>query len=126
MPSDSSSEFTTTVLYDGDCGFCQACVDWTIPRLRNPAPRFTPIGSPEGQVLLEARNVPFGIDSVVLLTGEAILTKSDAVFALLARCGFPWNLARWFRWIPRPVRDGIYDLVAQNRNRFSKRGCRIG
>lgn len=125
MPSESSSEFTTTVLYDGDCGFCQACVDWTIPRLGEPRPRFVPLATPQGQALLEARNVPSGIDSVVLLEADAILTKSDAALALLARCGFPWSLARWLGWIPRPLRDGIYDLVTKNRNRFSKRGCRV-
>lgn len=76
--------------------------------------------------MLEALNIPSGVDSVVVSTGGEVLTKSDAVFALLARCGFPWSLARWSGWIPRPLRDGIYDLVARNRDRFSKRGCRIG
>lgn len=126
MQPDASSGSAATVLYDADCGFCQACVDWTIPRLREPRPRFAPLDSPEGRSWLEARNIPAGIDSVVLLTGGKVLTKSDAAFALLAGCGFPWSLARWLGWIPRPLRDGLYDLVARNRNRFSKRGCRIG
>jgi predicted DCC family thiol-disulfide oxidoreductase YuxK len=114
------------ILYDADCGFCQACADWTTHLLRDPRPAFLPLDSPEGRSLLASRNVPSGIGSVVAIQTDSVLTKSDAAFALLARCRFPWNLGRFGRATPRRWRDGLYDLVARNRHRFSKRECRVG
>jgi predicted DCC family thiol-disulfide oxidoreductase YuxK len=124
MATYASSD-PVTVLYDADCGFCQACMDWTRRWARSPRPVFLPLDSPEGRAFFEARNVPSGIDSVIVLETDSVLTKSDAVFALLARCRLPWKLARFGRWIPRRMRDRLYDLVARHRHRFSKR-CRIG
>ena len=123
MQPDASSGSAATVLYDADCGFCQACVDWTTPRLREPRPRFAPLDSPEGRSWLEARNVPAGTDGVVMVQAVATLTRSDAVLALLGRCRFPWSLAGHLIRIPRPLRDGLYDLVARNRHRLTDRSC---
>lgn len=113
------------MLYDADCGFCQACVDWLTPRLHAPRPVFHPLDSPEGRELL----APFGavaeIDSIVRIEAGIRLTKSDAVIALLSDCSFPWNLARLGRLLPRRPRDGLYDLVARNRHRFRGKRCRV-
>jgi predicted DCC family thiol-disulfide oxidoreductase YuxK len=29
-----------------------------------------------------------------------------------------WRWARGLRWVPRPLRDGVYDVVARNRYRW--------
>lgn len=125
MPSDPVPDIAT-ILYDADCGFCQACVDWLAPRMHAPHPVFHPLDSPEGREL----RAPFGavaeVDSILRIEAGALLTKSDAVIALLSDCSFPWNLARLGRLAPRRLRDSLYDLVARNRHRFSKRRCRIG
>jgi predicted DCC family thiol-disulfide oxidoreductase YuxK len=121
MPTNELPK-SVTVLFDADCGFCQACVDWLTPRLRVPRPVFVPLDSTEGRALVGRGSRQ---DSVVRVEAGNCLTKSDAVVALLADCSFPWNLARVGRWIPRRWRDGLYDLAARNRHRLPGSRCRL-
>jgi predicted DCC family thiol-disulfide oxidoreductase YuxK len=65
--------------------------------------------------------------SVVLIEGETLTVKSDAVFRILRYLPFPWPLFSCLRWVPRPMRDGVYDLVARYRYRVfgKKNACRM-
>ncbi|WP_366874462.1 DCC1-like thiol-disulfide oxidoreductase family protein [uncultured Roseobacter sp.] len=54
---------------------------------------------------------------LVIQEGQA-LTKSDASLALLGEFKKPWSLFRVLRIVPRPIRDGICDIVAGNRLRW--------
>jgi predicted DCC family thiol-disulfide oxidoreductase YuxK len=112
------------LLYDGDCGFCQACVDWAKRRTRGPWVAF-PLESPEGRALFPAGIIPNEIDSVVVIMSDSVKTKSDAVVAVLSRCRFPWRLAKYGAFVPRGWRDAVYDLVARHRHRPFNKGCRI-
>lgn len=73
--------------------------------------------------MLHAQGVPLDIESVVLVAPDSVLTKSDAVVAVLAGCRFPWSLGRYGSIVPKRLRDGAYDLVARHRHRLSSKGC---
>jgi len=124
MPDPSGPSTQSVLLFDGDCGFCQACVDWILERSTEPWIVVT-LGSAEGRDLLLAKKVPHDIESVVVVEGDRVLTKSDAVIALLAGCRFPWRMAGCGSVVPRRLRDALYDLVARHRHRLSPKGCRI-
>lgn len=48
---------------------------------------------------------------------ERLLARSDAILFLLKHLGGIWQVAAVGKILPRPVRDGIYGLVARSRYR---------
>jgi predicted DCC family thiol-disulfide oxidoreductase YuxK len=103
------------VLYDGACGLCGATVAAIRRRDRHGRFRFVTQASPEGVALRAAHRVPATLDSVVVIDAGRAFVKSAALLRVLRRLGGGWHLLRVGAAIPRPVRDGIYDLVARNR-----------
>lgn len=106
-----------TVHYDGRCGFCRLWVE----RARRLDARqdlsFVPLGPEPTPAFPD-------IDSVVVTVGERTFVRSDAVLEVLSRLRRPWCWLHGFAIVPRPLRDGLYDLVARNRHRFGG-SCRI-
>lgn len=58
-------------------------------------------------------------DSLVVQTHDAsLLTRSDACVHILRRLGGGWKImAAFVAAIPRPLRDGFYNLIARIRYR---------
>lgn len=112
------------LLYDGDCGFCDRTVRFTLARDRRGRVRFAPLA---GQFAAEVRaRHPglAGVDSLVLVepasgdAAERIWVRSDGALRLAGYLGGPWRLASVLRAVPASLRDGVYDLVARNRHRW--------
>nr|WP_279343157.1 DUF393 domain-containing protein [Geothrix paludis] len=109
----------TRVFYDGGCGLCHGAVRFAARRDILGRLRFAPLDGPTFRrtVPVEARrDLP---DSLVVLTAEGeVLSRSEAVLHLLGRLGLPWPaVAAALAWVPVPLRDGIYRLVARLRRR---------
>jgi predicted DCC family thiol-disulfide oxidoreductase YuxK len=65
------------------------------------------------------------IDSIIFISEEKFLFKSDAAIEIAKLLnGFPRYL-QYFRFIPRPIRDFIYDLIAKNRYRLFGTSCSL-
>jgi len=114
------------LLFDGGCGLCDRAVRFVAVRDPVRRFRFVPLQSPEAERLL----APLGIDthapnSIVLVADGMVLTKSTAVLWILAQLNSPWRWLRVFRYVPRPIRDRVYELVARNRLRWfgTKTAC---
>ncbi len=58
------------------------------------------------------------IDTVVLVVGDRLYTRSDAALEILRRLGGVWASLSIFRWVPRPLRNAVYNWVARNRYRW--------
>ena len=108
------------ILYDGVCNLCATVVRFVLARDPARAFSFCAIQSRAAAPLLLAARVPpaEALSSFVLLdtaTGVA-LRRSDAALAIGARLSgaWPW-LAAAGRWVPRPLRDAVYDCVAARR-----------
>jgi predicted DCC family thiol-disulfide oxidoreductase YuxK len=112
------------VLYDGTCGLCHAWVRFLLRRDADGSRfRYSPLQGDEA-----ARRIPADAraalpDSVVVVDAEgAVRTRSDAALRLFQRLGGGWTaLARVAAIVPRPLRDGTYDLVARTRRRLFRR-----
>jgi len=110
------------VLFDGVCNFCS----WSVRFLHehdDGSLRFAPLQSDIGRELLAAHDLPTDyFDSLVYLQdGEAHL-KSDGAVRIARHLDRPWRWLRWFRYVPRPVRDAGYDVLGRVRYRvFGKR-----
>jgi predicted DCC family thiol-disulfide oxidoreductase YuxK len=107
------------ILFDGTCAFCERSVRLIAAR-DDGYFQFGASQNPEGRALLEQ----FGTSreatkSIILIEGERIYLRSDAVLRIAARMRAPWNYARVFLWVPRPIRDLVYRFVAAVRMRIA-------
>jgi predicted DCC family thiol-disulfide oxidoreductase YuxK len=105
------------ILYDGVCAFCSAWVHYVVRRDPARRFRFTPIQSPYGRRLAETLGIdPEAPDTnAVIIDGEA-LRRSDGALAVLSKLP-NWSWVNGFRFVPRPIRDCIYNFIARNRYR---------
>ena len=121
------------VIFDGRCGLCNRSVRWFLRRDARDRMRFVASESPLVAALL-ARNEMgadrFGPSSIVVVRNaerpsERVLVRSDAVLAMLRELPGMWPVAgRVLGWIPRPVRDLGYRVVARFRYRiFGRLEC---
>jgi len=114
--SDSSADTDSPVLlFDGVCNLCNGAVQFVIPRDPAGRIRFAPLQSPAGQTLLARHDLPDDLDSVVLLEGDRVDTKSAAAIRVAELLGWPYRAAVVARLLPRGLRDAAYDVVAANR-----------
>ncbi len=96
------------VFYDGACGLCHGFVRFVLRH-----------GPPD---ILFAPLPPQRRDTMAVQLGNGQeLKRSDAVLTVLEQFGPVWRrLVQVLRWIPRPLRDAVYNLIARVRNRVSK------
>ena len=105
--------------FDGQCALCCAAVRFLIRHDRDRKLRYGSLQGQSGRQLLEARGLePIPGSSLLLLDGGRLYSASDAVLRVCRFLDGAWPLAQGLRWIPRPLRDGIYRLVAHNRYRW--------
>lgn len=107
------------VVFDGLCKLCAASVIFILEREAGQALRFTPLQSPAGRRLMRE----LGFDAAdaktfVLIADGKAYVKSDAAIRAARYLRGSWKLLGLIRWIPRPIRDWVYDLVARNRYRW--------
>jgi predicted DCC family thiol-disulfide oxidoreductase YuxK len=117
----SASSESVVVVYDGECGICNASVQFMLRNDPRGALRFAARQSPAGQSLLVRHGFADATpNSVVLIEGERVSTRSTAVLRIARLLRFPWPLGSLFLIVPRPLRDALYDWVARNRQRWSR------
>lgn len=111
------------VVYDGVCNICNAWVQFLLPRDRGRSLRFASIRSEAGRELLQRHGYPLeNLDTLLVLDGRRLHTKTAAILRVLNHLGGYYRLA-WVAWlIPAPLRDWAYTRLALNRYRwFGKR-----
>lgn len=113
------------LLYDGSCGFCSATVQLVLRHDRRGTLRFAALQSPFGERILAQHPELRGVDSVVwvdLVKGQ-VLARSAAALRVAAYLGGIWRLALVLWIVPRPIRDGGYDLFARHRHLLTGRAA---
>ena len=107
------------LLFDGVCNLCNASVQWVLKRDRRGVFRFAALQSEAGRALLRESGLSSeNFDTVVLVDGPRVFTRSDAALEIVRRIGGPWSLLAVFKIVPRPVRNAVYDWVARHRYRW--------
>jgi predicted DCC family thiol-disulfide oxidoreductase YuxK len=103
------------ILYDGVCVLCSRWVRFVASRDVRRRFRFTAIQSPYGIRLAQAFGInPDDPDTNAVIDGGIALFKSDAVLTVLGKLP-GWRWVRLLRFVPKPLRDALYSLVARNR-----------
>ena len=110
------------VLFDGTCGFCEGSVRFIARRDPGGYFRFAPSQWPQAQAALAARGLTReAARSLVLVEGDAVYLRSTAALRIAAHLTAPWRWARVLIVVPRPIRDGVYRVVAAIRHRLAAR-----
>lgn len=108
------------ILFDGICNLCNSAVNFIIKRDKADNYRFAPLQSDIASDLLNERAIDSSkIDSLILIVpGEAYYLKSSAALKIGRSFGGIWHLLALLEWLPRPIRDWGYDLIARFRYRI--------
>lgn len=114
------------LLYDGECGLCNAVVRFLIREDRAGRLHFATMQSPPAQDFLRRRGLPArDVDSLVFVDDwnaggarSGYRLRTAGVCAALDTVGGVWRPASWLRVLPAPARDACYKLVARLRYRL--------
>ncbi|HUQ88649.1 MAG TPA: DCC1-like thiol-disulfide oxidoreductase family protein [Vicinamibacterales bacterium] len=107
------------ILFDGTCAFCERSVRFIATRDRGYF-KFGASQNAEGQALLAKYGTTReATRSLILIEGDQIYLRSDAVLRIGARMNAPWKFAAVFLVVPRPLRDLLYRFVAAIRYRIA-------
>ena len=110
------------ILFDGTCAFCERSVRFIARRDPHRYFRFGASQSPQGAALLAARGLTREMTrSLVLIEDGRVYLRSDATLRVAKRLPWPWSMAGVFLWVPRPLRDAAYRVVAAVRHRLAGR-----
>ncbi len=110
------------LLFDGECGLCNAAVRLLLREDPSARLHFAPLQSPLGQAYLRIQNLPTtDFDSIVFVPDWAnpspgqFRLRTDGVLAACAEIGGVWRALSALRVLPRFLRDPLYKLVARTR-----------
>ena len=107
------------ILFDGTCAFCERSVRLIASR-DDGYFRFGASQNPEGRALLEQMGTTReAAKSIILIEDDHIYLRSDAVLRIARHMRAPWKYASVFLWVPRPIRDLVYHVVAAVRVRIA-------
>jgi predicted DCC family thiol-disulfide oxidoreductase YuxK len=108
------------ILFDGECNFCSFWVKYIIERDKKDLFRFTSLQSEKGKKLLKQFNLQIDLSTVVLINNNNVKTKSSAALHILKNLGRIYSLGMIFIIVPKFIRDGVYDVIANNRKKLLK------
>jgi predicted DCC family thiol-disulfide oxidoreductase YuxK len=106
------------VLFDGECHFCDASVQFIIKNDPKGKMLFASLQSDIGQRLLKAQKVPADIDSIILIEEDKVYYQSAAALRICTHLKAPW---KWFYpliIVPYPIRNFFYGTIAKNRYKW--------
>jgi predicted DCC family thiol-disulfide oxidoreductase YuxK len=126
MATERSVEADPThpiVLFDGVCNLCNGLVQFLLEHDDAGRLRFGSLQSDAAAELLSRFDLPADdLESVVVIEGDRAYTRSAAALRIAKHLGTPYSLLYPLGHVPRPVRDAVYDLVAEYRyDVFGKR-----
>ena len=107
------------ILYDGVCNLCTGSVQFVLRRDRKETFKFSALQSEAGRQLLAGCGGDFTfLETIVLIDEDGCHAKSDAVLRILRRLSGVWPVLSLLKYLPKGLRDRVYDLVAKNRIRW--------
>ena len=111
------------ILFDGVCNLCNRSVRYIIRHDPGGRFRMASLQSEVGRGLQREHGLdPEAMNSLVLVERGKVYTKSDAALRIARRLRGPVRFAWPLRFVPRVVRNAMYDWIARNRYKwFGKR-----
>jgi predicted DCC family thiol-disulfide oxidoreductase YuxK len=106
--------------FDGYCVLCSRFVAFCLARDPAGHLKFASTQSALGRRVLQTLGLPEGTfeRTILLLDNEQMYMRSAAVLRSLRYLRGPARLLRLLLFVPAPLRDLLYDIVARNRYRW--------
>ena len=104
------------ILFDGICNFCNRTINIILKYDKDAYFQFAASQSNAAMNIMQELGLEENaIASVILIDQEKVYTKTDAVIQIAKHLtGWP-SIFRSLKFIPKPIRDLAYDLIAKNR-----------
>jgi predicted DCC family thiol-disulfide oxidoreductase YuxK len=116
------------IFFDGVCHLCNGFVNFALQNETLESKLvFTPLQGETAKKYLAPEDRE-SLESVLFYENGQVWRKSTAVLKILKRLRSPWPwIGTIGQWIPTPIRDRLYSLVANHRYRFFGRSeaCRL-
>ncbi len=111
------------IFFDGYCNLCNASVNFIIKRDAESYFKFSSLTSEFSKDFLIENNYNIlDFKTIILFENNQLYSKSDAVLRILKNLKTPLKYCYYLKYIPKSIRDLIYDLIAKNRySWFGKR-----
>ena len=112
------------LLYDGACGLCGTTVRLVLRHDRRGTLRFAALGGGYALAVVGRHPELAGADSMIWVEPggagrpEQVLVRSAAALRVARYLGGPWRLLLAVGFVPSPLRDAAYDLLARHRHRI--------
>ena len=107
------------VFFDGVCNLCNSSVQVVLKNDRNHYFQFASLQSDFAKSELPANLVnDTNLKSIVLKKGDRVLTKSSAALNIAKSMDGLWSILYIFMIIPKPIRDFVYNIIAENRYKW--------
>jgi predicted DCC family thiol-disulfide oxidoreductase YuxK len=104
------------IIFDGVCNLCHAAVNFVIKHDSAERFVFAPLQSNTAKRYLSKHGVTDdALDSVILIKADQCFLRSDAAIEIAKSLDAPWPLLRFIRFVPKVIRDGLYNAVAKRR-----------
>ena len=106
------------LFYDGSCAMCHFALNLLMANAKKKL-NVVSTGSnffKENLDYLRIKN----IDSLIFLKNGIVYTHSSACLEALDICKFPLKFLKIFKFIPKSLRDNLYELIAKKRFFISK------
>jgi len=105
-----------TWIIDGKCNLCNGYVRWVHNRLADDSDmKFMWAQHDDTQVLLKELGIDDIMRQMCYLEDGQTLRSSSAALRACAQLRTPWRWLSKLEWIPRIVRDNVYNIIATNR-----------
>lgn len=118
-PGSELHQHDYLVIFDGVCKLCTHSVHFILAHETEPLFRFAPVQSASGTRLLRELGLdPDDVETFVVIADGKAYLRSDAAIRIAPHLRGAWRWLGAVKFVPRAIRDWIYDLVARNRYRW--------
>ena len=111
--------FDNLVIFDGVCNLCTHSVQFILRHENDALFRFTTVQSATGtRIVRELGLNPDDVETFVVIADGRAYLRSDAAIRIARHLRGAWRWLGAVKFVPRPLRDWAYNVVARHRYRW--------
>ena len=121
----SALENRNVLFFDGVCNLCNGTIRFVVEHEKDHEIYFSPLQSALGREVVDS--LPAGVDSLILVENGVVHVRSTAALRVAKHLRPPYGWLYYLRFIPKKIRDALYDAIARSRYRLfgKKSACMV-